>query len=106
VTPRLDLHGDAVARYRAAQARSELAAKRWKDEGSPLTLTHANRIVGIHPLLRVLEVAEAHVDKLRSAVRAEERVNWRVPVPRPGRSEPMMERSPAAELRAIRGGRE
>jgi hypothetical protein len=103
---RLDLQRDAEQRYRDAQERAKLASKAWEDAGKPLTLTHVNRLIGVHPLLKVLTDAELHADKLRSAVRAEERVHWRVPVPRPGRSEPMMERSPAAELRAIRGGRE
>ncbi|MGZ4357944.1 MAG: hypothetical protein ACXVRU_14160 [Gaiellaceae bacterium] len=106
MTARLDLHQDALQRYRDAQARAKLASDEWEKAGRPLILEHANRVVGLHPLLRVLEVAEAHTDKLRAAVRAEERGTWRVPVPRPGRSEPMMERFPASELRAIRGGRE
>jgi hypothetical protein len=104
--PRPDLHQDALQRYRDAQARAKLASVEWVKAGRPLILEHSNHVVGIHPLLRVLEVAEAHVDKLRSAVRAEERVNWRVPVPRPGRAGPMLgELSPAAELRSIQGGK-
>jgi hypothetical protein len=102
---RLDLQRDAIERYSDAQARVKLAAKAWEEAGRPLILEHSNRVVGVHPLLRVLTDAELHTDKLRSSLRAEERGTWRVPVPRPGRSEPMMERSPAAELRAIRGGR-
>ncbi len=103
--PRLDLHGDAEQRYRDAQSRVKLASAEWVKAGRPLILEHSNRVVGVHPLLRVLEVAEAHVDKLRAAVRSEERGNWRVPVPRPGKSGPMIEMSPAAELRSITGGK-
>jgi hypothetical protein len=102
---RLDLHGDAVERYRDAQARAKLAADEWVKAGRPLILEHANHVVGIHPSLKVLTEAELHTDKMRSSLRAEERGTWRVPVPRPGKSGPMIELSPAAELRSIEGGK-
>jgi hypothetical protein len=104
--PGLDLQRDAEQRYRAAQERSELAAKAWEEAGKPLTLEHSNRVVGVHPLLRVLTDAELHTDKLRSSLRAEERGTWRIPTPRPGKAGPMLgELSPAARLRSIEGGR-
>jgi hypothetical protein len=103
---RLDLHGDAEQRYRDAQARAKLASDEWVKAGRPLILEHSNHVVGIHPSLKVLTEAELHTDKMRSAVRAEERVNWRVPVPRAGKAGPMLgELSPAAELRSIQGGK-
>jgi hypothetical protein len=104
--PRPDLHQDALQRYRDAQARAKLASDEWVKAGRPLILEHSNHVVGIHPSLKVLTEAELHTDKMRSAVRAEERVNWRVPVPRPGKAGPMLgELSPAAELRSITGGK-
>lgn len=103
--PRLDLHGDAEQRYRDAQARAKLAADEWAKAGKPLILEHSNHVIGIHPSLKVLTEAELHTDKMRAAVRAEERGTWRVPVPRPGESEPPLGLSPAAELRSIKGGR-
>jgi hypothetical protein len=104
--PRLDLRGDAEQRYRDAQARVKLAAKAWEEAGRPLILEHSNRVVGVHPLLRVLTDAELHTDKLRSSLRVEERGTWRIPTPRPGRSSPILgELSPAARLRSVEGGK-
>lgn len=103
--PRLDLHGDAEQRYRDAQSRVTVAAKAWEEAGRPLILEHSNRVVGVHPLLRVLTDAELYTDKLRSSLRAEERGTWRIPTPRPGKAGPMLgELSPAARLRSIEGG--
>lgn len=104
--PRLDLHLDAIERYSDAQARAKLASDEWVKAGRPLILEHANRVVGLHPLLRVLTDAELHTDRLRSSLRAEERGTWRIPTPRPGKAGPMLgELSPAARLRSIEGGR-
>jgi hypothetical protein len=104
--PRPDLHQDALQRYQDALARAKLAAEAWHEAGMPLTLTHVNRLVGTHPLLKILTDAELHADKLRSALRAEERGTWRVPVPRPGRSGSLLpELLPAASLRAVKGGK-
>jgi hypothetical protein len=103
---RLDLHGDAEERYRDAQARVNLAARAWEEAGKPLILEHSNRVVGVHPLLRVLTDAELHTDKLRSSLRAEERGTWRIPTVRPGKAGPLLgELSPAAALRSIEGGK-
>jgi hypothetical protein len=70
-----------------------------------LTLTHVNRLVGAHPLLKVLTDAELHADRMRAAVRAEERAGWRIPRVQPGKAGPLTELSPATELRSIQGGK-
>jgi hypothetical protein len=96
---------DARQRYRDAQSRAKLAAREWKKQGSPLTLTHANHVVGIHPLLRVVMDAERHTDRMREGIRSEERGSWRVPHVRPHDPGVLGELSPAAALRSISGGK-
>lgn len=96
---------EARERYRGAEKRARLAGKEWQKAGSPLTLEHANHVVGIHPLLRVVQDAERHADRMREGVRAEERGTWRIPHVRPHHPGVLGELSPAAKLRSITGGK-
>jgi hypothetical protein len=96
---------EALDRYEGARDRAKLAVSEWKKAGSPIIVTHSNGTVGLHPSFRAVEVAERHAERMRAGAHAQQRGLWRIPTVQPGRSEPLTERSPAAELRALKGGR-
>jgi hypothetical protein len=96
---------EAQERYEGARDRAKLAVSEWERADSPIVVEHSNHTLGLHPLFRAVEVAECHAEKMRAGVQAEQRRHWRVPTAQPGRSGPLTELSPAAELRSITGGK-
>jgi hypothetical protein len=59
---------EAFERYESAQRRAVAAREAWESAGAPLILEHANRLQGVHPLLKALIESEAHADRLMKSL--------------------------------------
>jgi hypothetical protein len=70
LTDELDLHEDAVERYRNAQARVARALEAWRAAGHPLVTTHRNGMTGAATELKVLQDAERHADRMLKTLAA------------------------------------
>ncbi len=86
---------DAERIYEDALSRVELIRGQWEAEGEPVLLTGPRGGVQTHPLLRMLQSAEKHADKMREAV-----TRPRVGRPTEAVFDAIVAPSPAAQLRA------
>jgi hypothetical protein len=97
VSEALDLHGDAQERYEQACERAVLARAEWVSAGSPFTIVHANKAMGVHPAYQALLLSERHVELLARPLRSS---RWFVPKPA-AEVDRLTELSPAARLRVV-----
>jgi hypothetical protein len=81
---------DAEDRYLAAEARRRQAVAEWEAEGRPLTLVYPNRMVGVHPLFKGVELTAEHAERMS---RPFTRSRWFVPRIEPGDGEGSRTRS-------------
>jgi hypothetical protein len=87
----------AVEAYELAYDRVLLAREQWADAGRPFMLTHANRMVGQHPLFTALRQAE------QDAARALELIRLRHAGPDPKAVvRASIGESPAQKLRRVK----
>jgi hypothetical protein len=99
---------DAAVRYRDSRRRRELALEAWLEAGSPTVVEHANRVLGVHPALTVLNDLERHCDRLMRSLWQAVPPAWRRPGPHqvsemsPLHRELADELAPASELRRKR----
>ena len=85
---------DAEEAYRRAQERAQAARTEWEALGRPILSTGSRGQTMGHPLLRVMNQADAHADRLRRHITPAH------PGPSPAA---VVTSSPAARLRASGG---
>lgn len=64
----LDIPAEALDAYVAARARAVYVREEWETAGCPTVIEYTNGLEGVHPLLKVLQDAEAHADRLMKSL--------------------------------------